>query len=57
MAFKLGIIGLGKIAQDQHLPVVAKNKRLRARRRRLLARGLPRCAGLQDAGRAVPQRR
>ena len=26
MAFKLGIIGLGKIAQDQHLPVVAKNK-------------------------------
>src|SRR5262249_25754781 len=25
MAFKLGIIGLGKIAQDQHLPVVAKN--------------------------------
>ena len=26
MAFRLGIIGLGKIAQDQHLPVVAKNK-------------------------------
>ena len=26
MAFKLGIIGLGKIAQDQHLPVVQKNK-------------------------------
>ena len=26
MAFQLGIIGLGKIAQDQHLPVVAKNK-------------------------------
>ena len=26
MAFKLAIIGLGKIAQDQHLPVVAKNK-------------------------------
>jgi D-galactose 1-dehydrogenase len=25
MAFKLGIIGLGKISQDQHLPVVAKN--------------------------------
>ena len=25
MAFKLAIIGLGKIAQDQHLPVVAKN--------------------------------
>jgi D-galactose 1-dehydrogenase len=25
MAFQLGIIGLGKIAQDQHLPVVAKN--------------------------------
>jgi D-galactose 1-dehydrogenase len=25
MAFKLGIIGLGKIAQDQHLPSVAKN--------------------------------
>lgn len=25
MAYKLGIIGLGKIAQDQHLPVVAKN--------------------------------
>jgi D-galactose 1-dehydrogenase len=25
MTFKLGIIGLGKIAQDQHLPVVAKN--------------------------------
>ena len=25
MAFRLGIIGLGKIAQDQHLPVVAKN--------------------------------
>lgn len=25
MAFKLGIIGLGKIAQDQHLPCVAKN--------------------------------
>lgn len=26
MAYKLAIIGLGKIAQDQHLPVVAKNK-------------------------------
>lgn len=26
MAFKLGIIGLGKIAQDQHLPVVARNR-------------------------------
>ena len=26
MAFKLGIIGLGKIAQDQHLPCVAKNR-------------------------------
>ena len=26
MAFRLGIIGLGKIAQDQHLPVVAKNR-------------------------------
>ena len=26
MAFRLGIIGLGKIAHDQHLPVVAKNK-------------------------------
>jgi D-galactose 1-dehydrogenase len=26
MALKLGIIGLGKIAQDQHLPVVAKNR-------------------------------
>jgi D-galactose 1-dehydrogenase len=26
MAFRLGIIGLGKIARDQHLPVVAKNK-------------------------------
>ena len=26
MAFRLAIIGLGKIAQDQHLPVVAKNK-------------------------------
>jgi len=25
MAFKLGIIGLGKIAQDQHLPCVANN--------------------------------
>ena len=25
MAIKLGIIGLGKIAQDQHLPCVAKN--------------------------------
>ena len=25
MAYKLAIIGLGKIAQDQHLPVVAKN--------------------------------
>lgn len=25
MTFRLGIIGLGKIAQDQHLPVVAKN--------------------------------
>ena len=25
MAIKLGIIGLGKIAQDQHLPVVARN--------------------------------
>ena len=25
MAYKLGIIGLGKIAQDQHLPVVSKN--------------------------------
>ena len=25
MAYKLGIIGLGKIAQDQHLPVVAKD--------------------------------
>ena len=25
MAYRLGIIGLGKIAQDQHLPVVAKN--------------------------------
>jgi D-galactose 1-dehydrogenase len=25
MAFRLGIIGLGKIAHDQHLPVVAKN--------------------------------
>jgi D-galactose 1-dehydrogenase len=25
MAFKLAVIGLGKIAQDQHLPVVAKN--------------------------------
>jgi D-galactose 1-dehydrogenase len=25
MVFKLGIIGLGKITQDQHLPVVAKN--------------------------------
>lgn len=25
MAYKLGIIGLGKIAQDQHLPVVPKN--------------------------------
>lgn len=26
MALRLGIIGLGKIAQDQHLPVVAKNR-------------------------------
>jgi D-galactose 1-dehydrogenase len=26
MAFKLGIIGLGKIAQDQHLPCIARNK-------------------------------
>jgi D-galactose 1-dehydrogenase len=26
MAFRLGIIGLGKIAHDQHLPVIAKNK-------------------------------
>lgn len=26
MTIKLGIIGLGKIAQDQHLPCVAKNK-------------------------------
>lgn len=26
MAFKLAIIGLGKIAQDQHLPCVVKNK-------------------------------
>ena len=26
MAHRLAIIGLGKIAQDQHLPVVAKNK-------------------------------
>ncbi len=26
MAFKLAIIGLGKIAQDQHLPCVGKNK-------------------------------
>ena len=26
MAFKLGVIGLGKIAQDQHLPCIAKNK-------------------------------
>jgi D-galactose 1-dehydrogenase len=26
MAFRLAIIGLGKIAQDQHLPCVAKNK-------------------------------
>src|SRR6476469_1625547 len=25
MAFNLAIIGLGKIAQDQHLPCVAKN--------------------------------
>src|SRR3954467_7182169 len=25
MPFKLGIVGLGKIARDQHLPVVAKN--------------------------------
>ncbi|MFT3986117.1 Gfo/Idh/MocA family protein [Aestuariivirga sp.] len=25
MAYRLGIIGLGKIAQDQHLPCVAKN--------------------------------
>ena len=25
MAYKLGIIGLGKIAQDQHLPCIAKN--------------------------------
>ena len=25
MAYRLAIIGLGKIAQDQHLPVVAKN--------------------------------
>ncbi len=25
MAFRLGIIGLGKIAQDQHLPVMAKS--------------------------------
>jgi D-galactose 1-dehydrogenase len=25
MAYRLGIIGLGKIAQDQHLPVVEKN--------------------------------
>ena len=26
MPFKLAIIGLGKIAQDQHLPVIAKNR-------------------------------
>jgi D-galactose 1-dehydrogenase len=26
MPFKLGIIGLGKIAQDQHLPVAARNR-------------------------------
>src|SRR5262245_49497474 len=26
MAYRLAIIGLGKIAQDQHLPVVAKDK-------------------------------
>ena len=26
MAFKLGVIGLGKIAQDQHLPCIAKNR-------------------------------
>lgn len=25
MAYKIGIIGLGKIAQDQHLPVIAKS--------------------------------
>ena len=26
MAYKLAVIGLGKIAQDQHLPCIAKNK-------------------------------
>ena len=26
MAFRIGIIGIGKIAQDQHLPVIAKNQ-------------------------------
>jgi D-galactose 1-dehydrogenase len=26
MTIKIGVIGLGKIAQDQHLPVIAKNK-------------------------------
>jgi D-galactose 1-dehydrogenase len=26
MPFKLAVIGLGKIAQDQHLPVIAKNR-------------------------------
>ena len=30
--FKIGIIGLGKIAEDQHLPVIAKNPGFRARR-------------------------
>ena len=44
--FKLAIIGLGKIAQDQHLPGRGEERRLRARRGRVLAR---RPSGLSPA--------
>jgi D-galactose 1-dehydrogenase len=26
MAFRIAVIGIGKIARDQHLPCIAKNK-------------------------------
>ena len=39
MPFKIAVVGLGKIAQDQHLPCIAKNRELRTGRRRQPSRG------------------
>ena len=51
MAIRIGIIGLGKITEDQHIPVIGKNAGFRARRGVEPARDQGRRrADLPDAG-------